>query len=247
MNPWLIEIAAAAASSGAVISYAAVDPRAQLFGATLCRTASPRQLALTFDDGPNPEITPRLLDLLDRYDAKATFFAIGRFVQECAALAREISARGHLLGNHTQTHPNLFWLSPQAVRDQLLQCQSALQDATGSPARYFRPPFGLRNPWVVRTARDLGMRTVMWTLLPGDWQDKPLERLIARMRHIAVHAQNASDRSSGDVLCLHDGGHRGLHSDRTRTIAALEYWLPRWRDVGLKFVTIAQAVHRPAN
>src|SRR6266700_3425822 len=233
MDPWLIQVPAAAALSGAVISYAAVDPRAQLFGATLCQTASSRQLALTFDDGPNPAITPRLLDLLDRHDAKATFFVIGRFVQACGALTKEISSRGHLLGNHTQTHPNLFWLGPRAVRNQLQQCQGALQDATGSPARYFPPPYG---------ARKLGMQTVMWTLLPGDWQEKPLERLTARMKPIADHAAKSPRRSSGDVVCLHDGGHRQLNSDRTRTLKALEYWLPRWRDLGLKFLTSGEPV-----
>jgi peptidoglycan-N-acetylglucosamine deacetylase len=246
MDPWLIELSAAAVFSGAVVSYAAVHPRAQLFGATLRRTASPRQLALTFDDGPNPAITPRLLDLLDRHDAKATFFVVGRFVQACGALTKEVSSRGHLLGNHTQTHPNLFWLGPRDVRNELQQCQGALQDATGSPAKYFRPPYGLRNPWVVSNARKLGMQTVMWTLLPGDWQEKPVERLTNRMKPIAVNAANAPRRSSGDVLCLHDGGHRKLNSDRTRTLAALEYWLPRWRDLGLKFVTIGEAVSTPA-
>jgi len=246
MDPWLIELPAAAVFSGAVVSYAAVHPRAQLFVATLCQTPSPRQLALTFDDGPNPAITPRLLDLLDRHDAKATFFVVGRFVQACSALTKEVSSRGHLLGNHTQTHPNLFWLAPRDVRNELQQCQVALQDATGSPAKYFRPPYGLRNPWVVSTARKLGMQTVMWTLLPGDWQEKPVGRLTNRMKPIAVNAANAPRRSSGDVLCLHDGGHRQLNSDRTRTLAALEYWLPRWRDLGLKFVTIGEAVGTPA-
>jgi peptidoglycan-N-acetylglucosamine deacetylase len=247
MNPWLIGVPAAAALSGAVVSYAAVHPHSQLFGATIRYTVSPSQLALTFDDGPNPEITPRLLDLLDEYGAKATFFVIGRFVQECPHLTREIPARGHLLGNHTQTHPNLFWLSPRAVRQELQQCQEVLQDASGAPAKYFRPPFGLRNSWVVGTARELGMQTVMWTLLPGDWREKPLEWLTARMEPIALHAKNSEHRVSGDVLCLHDGAHRHLNGDRTRTLAALEYWLPRWRDAGLKFVTIGGAVSTPAS
>ena len=90
------------------------------------------------------------------------------------------------------------------------------------------------------------MQTVMWTLLPGDWQEIPVERLTNRMKPIAVNAANAPRRSLGDVLCLHDGGHRRLNSDRTRTLAALEYWLPRWRDLGLKFVTIGEAVSTPA-
>jgi peptidoglycan/xylan/chitin deacetylase (PgdA/CDA1 family) len=246
MNPALIALPTTAALAAAVASYAAVHPRSQLFGATIRSTSAPPQLALTFDDGPNPSITPQLLDLLDKYSAKATFFMIGRFVLDCPALAREVIARGHLVGNHTQTHPNLFWLGPQTVRDELRRCQATLQQALDAPAKYFRPPFGLRNPWVVRTARELGMQTVMWTLLPGDWRQKPLDWLSQRMHPIADHVQNSAQQTSGDILCLHDGAHRQLNGDRSRTLKALEYWLPRWRDLGLKFVTIGQAVHAPA-
>ena len=246
MHPALIGLSASAAVGAAVTSLAAVHPRSQLFGKTICRTNSAMQFALTFDDGPNPVITPKLLNLLDKYNAKATFFLIGRFVRECPQLAQEISARGHLIGNHTQTHPNLFWLSPHGVRNELRECQDALQETLGVAAKYFRPPFGLRNPWVVSSARDLGMQTVMWTLLPGDWLEKPPDWLMARMQMIAGNAQRAEQRSYGDVLCLHDGGHRQLGADRERTLAALEYWLPRWRDLGLKFVTIGEAVNTPA-
>ena len=247
MNPALIGVPAAAVLASGAIAYAAVYPRSQLFGATIRCTAAPSQLALTFDDGPNPAVTPLLLDLLDQYNAKATFFMIGRFVCECPELAREVSSRGHLIGNHTQTHPNLFWLSPRAIRNELQQCQSALQDAVGAAAKVFRPPYGLRNPWVVGIARELGMQTVMWTLLPGDWRGKSVEWLTGRMGPIADHAQDSASRTAGDLLCLHDGAHRQLNGDRIRTLKALEYWLPRWRDLGLKFVTIGEAANTAAH
>ena len=246
MDPWLIGVPAAAALAGAATTFGAVYPRSQLFGATICRTASPRQLAITFDDGPNPAITPKLLDLLGHFQATATFFVIGRFVRECGGLTKEIAARGHLLANHTETHPNLFWLTPGAVRDELRRCQDALHDATGSDARFFRPPYGFRNPWVVSTARDLRMQTVLWTLLPGDWRTHSSEWLAERMQPIAKHAERALSRPTGDVICLHDGAHRALGGDRRHTLSALEYWLPRWRDLGLKFVTISEAVKLPA-
>jgi peptidoglycan/xylan/chitin deacetylase (PgdA/CDA1 family) len=254
VNPWLIEApAAAAAAAAGLAAYGAAYPRAQLFGTTVCRTNSARKLAITFDDGPNPAITPKLLNLLDRYKAKATFFLIGRYVRECSELVQETVARGHEVGNHTELHPNLFWLNPSKVRVELRLCHDAIRGAIGKPAKWFRPPYGLRNPWVIPAARELGYRTVMWTLIPGDWQEKPAEWLIPRMQPIADNAKrslgngsNAAAAGTGDVLCLHDGGHRELNGDRSRTLDALEYWLPRWRDLGLEFVTIGEAVSTPA-
>src|ERR1700720_1215684 len=109
MNPWLIAgPAGLAAAAAGIAAYGAAYPRSPLFGRTVCRTNSAHKLALTFDDGPNPAITPKLLDLLDRYKARATFFVIGRYIRECPELVREIAARGHVVGNHTESHPNLF-------------------------------------------------------------------------------------------------------------------------------------------
>src|SRR2546430_16168793 len=147
VNPFLISVPAAVLATGAVAAYGAAFPRAQLFGPTFCRTNSPRKLAITFDDGPNPAITPKLLDLLDRYQAKATFFVIGRFVRECPDLVKETAARGHSVGNHTESHPNLFWRSPTQVRIELRLCQDAIRNALGSRPKWFRPPYGMRNPW----------------------------------------------------------------------------------------------------
>jgi peptidoglycan/xylan/chitin deacetylase (PgdA/CDA1 family) len=253
VNPWLIAAPATIAAAAGITAYGAVYPRSQFFGKTICRTNSARKLAITFDDGPNPSITPKLLDLLDRYNAKATFFLIGRYVRECPELVQQTVARGHEVGNHTELHPNLFWLNPTKVRVELRLCHDAIRGVIGTPPKWFRPPFGMRNPWVIPAARELGYRTVMWTLLPGDWLEKPAEWLIARMQPIADNARRNQGNGSqsaaagtGDVLCLHDGGHRELNGDRSRTLAALEYWLPRWRDLGLEFVTIGEAVSVPA-
>jgi peptidoglycan/xylan/chitin deacetylase (PgdA/CDA1 family) len=266
MDPSLIAAPAAILTAAAGITgYGAAYPRSQLFGPTICRTNSARKLAITFDDGPNPATTPKLLDLLDRYDAKATFFLIGRFVRECPALVKETVARGHVIGNHTDTHPNLFLLTPTQIRAELRLCHDAISSAVTAPPKWFRPPFGMRNPWVIPEAQELAYQTAMWTLIPGDWMEKPPEWLIRRMQPIAKHAQRSSNGEkqiprantalgmtrknlgsatggTGDVLCLHDGSHRELNADRTRTLAALEHWLPRWRDLGLEFVTIDQAV-----
>ena len=245
MNPWLIgaPVATAAAIAG-VVAYGAAHPSAQIFGPTISRTNSPRKLAITFDDGPNPAITPKLLDLLDRYKAPATFFLIGRYIRECPELVSEISARGHIIGNHTESHPNLFWKRSTEIRVELRLTYSVLKNILGAPPKWFRPPYGLRNPWLAGEARELNMRVVTWTLLPGDWKAPSSEWLIQRMQPIASRAQRALKRASGtgEIICLHDGNHREQNADRTRTLAALEHWLPRWRDLGLEFVTIENAV-----
>jgi peptidoglycan/xylan/chitin deacetylase (PgdA/CDA1 family) len=249
VNPWLIGAPAAITAVAGLTAYGAVYPRAQLFGPTICRTSSPRQLAITFDDGPNPAITPKLLDLLQRYDARATFFLIGRFVRECPDLVREISARGHVIGSHTDTHPNLFWSGAERIHDELFCSSDSIASIVGAMPRWFRPPWGMRNPWLAGAARELDMRVVMWTLLPGDWRAPSDEWLIARMQSIVSRVQHAERDAgaTGDVLCLHDGNHRQQNGDRTHTLAALEHWLPRWRDLGLEFVTINDAVRAPAS
>jgi peptidoglycan/xylan/chitin deacetylase (PgdA/CDA1 family) len=252
VNPWLIAPPVALTAAAAATAYGAAYPSAQLFGPTVWRTNSPQKLAITFDDGPNPRITPELLDLLDQYHARATFFVVGRFSRECGDLLRETARRGHLIGNHTENHANLFWHGPAEIREELRRCNDAICEVLRAPAKWFRPPWGTRNPWVVSSAAREGMRTVLWTELPGDWREKPAEWLIERLQPIARRAQNASETSNtgqgrfGDVLCLHDGDHRSLNGNRRRTLDALRYWLPRWRDLGLEFVTIDEAVNLPA-
>jgi peptidoglycan/xylan/chitin deacetylase (PgdA/CDA1 family) len=253
MHPWLIGVPAAAAAVAGATAYGAAHPRAQLFGRTICRTNSPRKLAITFDDGPNPAITPKLLTLLEQHNVRATFFLIGRYIRECPDFVKEIAARGHSIGNHTETHPRLLFLDAAKILTELRLCHHAITHLLGAPPKWFRPPFGLRNPWVGREARGLDMRIVMWTLLPGDWRAKSAESLIERMKPIADRARRhpttsapAANQGSGDILCLHDGSHLQLNADRTHTLSALEHWLPRWRDLGLEFVTIDEAVRTPA-
>ena len=255
MHPVLIAAPVVVLGAAGLTAYGAVNARSQLFGPSIRQTAAARQLAITFDDGPNPAITPQLLDLLARYNAQCTFFVVGKFARECPAIVKEISARGHVLGNHTDSHPNLFFCGPEETHQELLRCTDAIQHASWSAPVWFRPPFGFRSPWLSEIVHRQGMRVVMWTLIPGDWRDKPLEWLKARLQPIADHVKqqgttsvvpkshgkpgvSTSKRTGGDILCLHDGNFRQQNADRTRTLAALEYWLPRWRDLGLEFVTM---------
>jgi peptidoglycan-N-acetylglucosamine deacetylase len=215
--------------SAAVAAWGAVYPGAQVFGRTLRITGDPSTLALTFDDGPNPSVTPVLLNLLERHSAVATFFLMGGHVRAFPALSREIAARGHTIGNHTDRHPNLTFLGTNKLRDELNRCGEAIESATGHRPRWMRPPFGFRGPTlsgVVRRLRYSGI--AMWSRLVRDWRPQAASAVIRRLRRV----------SGGDIVLMHDGDHRVLEGNRHHTIEALEYWLPRWRDAGLKFVTV---------
>jgi peptidoglycan/xylan/chitin deacetylase (PgdA/CDA1 family) len=228
-------VSAGALTAAGIAAWGAVGPSAELFGPTLRNTARAKTLALTFDDGPNPAVTPRLLDLFDRYSVRATFFLIGKFARTCPDLVREMSARGHLLGNHTDTHANLIFQSRTGIREELQRCQEAVSAATNAVLpRWMRPPYGYRSPMLDGEVRRAGMRgIVMWSRACWDWKPQPPERLIARLARVA-----RPDKLCGDIVVMHDGDHRALGGDRHHVVAALEHWLPRWRDAGLEFATI---------
>jgi len=203
-------------------------------------------LALTFDDGPNPAITPKLLELLAKHKARATFFLVGKFVRQCPVLVKEVATRGHALGNHTETHPNLFFCGPRETREELQLCGEAIEQIVWAKPRWFRPPFGFRSPWLGEILHQQGLTNVTWSLIPGDWRRKSANWLIERMKPIAARAQahipkaKTGGATSGDILCLHDGDYTHLNAGREITLRALEYWLPRWRDLGLEFVTMSE-------
>jgi len=225
-----------AAGAGAV-AWGAVAPRSQLFGPTIRRTARPNTVALTFDDGPNPALTPRLLRLLDESHIRATFFLMGCYVRECPSLVQEIAAAGHTIGNHTDSHPNLFWLTPSRIAEELSRCQDAIEQACGQRPVWMRPPFGYRGPHLFPVVRQVGLRgVVMWSRLAWDWKPQSIEKMVHRLRRVR----------GGDIVLLHDGDHRHQRGDRNITLAALDYWLPLWLNAGLQFVTLDDIAGRPA-
>ena len=235
MNLLPAMVSSGAAAAAGIAAWGAVAPSSELFGPTVRHTASSRKIALTFDDGPNPAVTPRLLELFDRNSVRATFFLIGKFARACPELVKEISGRGHLIGNHSDTHANLFFRSRTGIRVELARCQDAIASALhAEPPRWMRPPYGYRNPLLDGEIRRAGMRgVVMWSKICWDWKPQPPQRLIERLTRVA-----RPDQPQGDILVLHDGDHRALGGDRHHVVAALEHWLPRWRDAGMEFVTM---------
>jgi peptidoglycan-N-acetylglucosamine deacetylase len=230
MLPALIGLTAAAAASAA--GYQSMAPSGQWFGQTFAAgMRGSKQIALTYDDGPNDPHTLKLLDVLAKHSVRATFFMIGRYVQQRPDIARAVAQAGHVIGNHTFTHPLLIFESEARTRSQLLDCRQALENAIGEHSNLFRPPFGGRRPATLRIARELGLQTIMWNVTGYDWNAPPaavIEKKVARQMR------------GGDLILLHDGGHRTMGADRAQTVIATENLIQRYKDEGCEFVTVEQ-------
>ncbi len=217
-----------------VCAYAAMWPGSRIFGEALIVPPRAGELALTFDDGPNPAWTPRLLEILARHDVQATFFLLGSHAQAEPELARRIAAAGHLIGNHSWSHPNLALSGRKRIREELARTSDVLEQTTGAQVKYFRPPFGARRPAVLRLARELGMVPVLWNAMTSDWSEPEPERIAQRLMkkidHLALRGRAAN-------IVLHDGGHLDSGANREPSIAAAGLLIPRYKQTH-RFVTV---------
>lgn len=218
------------------VALAAVSlwPRSQSLGPNLLRlpaaAAGRGEVALTFDDGPDPEVTPRVLDLLDDAGMKATFFVIGRHARAHPRLTAEIARRGHRVENHTDTHPHLFACYPAALlRREVERAQEAIAAATGRRPRLFRAPAGLRNPFLEWVLHRSGLRLVAWTRRGFDAVDQNPAAVARRLlRGLAPR----------DILLLHDGRASGDPGGNPVVLEALPRVLDALAARGLRSVPI---------
>ncbi len=209
-------------------------PQSQLYGRSFIGLApGTKQLALTYDDGPNDPYTGKLLDVLAKADVKATFFLIGRYVRQRPDIVRRVVEAGHAIGNHTWDHPNLIWCSPAETRRQLSETQKAIEDACGIQATLFRPPFGGRRPGTFSTAREIGLAPIMWRVTCYDW---------SATSHESIESKARAQIRGGDVILLHDGSHRAFGVDRSHTVEATGNLLVEYSGKGYSFGTIPEMV-----
>lgn len=229
-----IAMTAVSATAAAAAGYQSMSPTGQWYGRTFAGNFGlSRQLALTYDDGPNDPYTQRLLEVLARHNVRATFFLIGRYVKQLPEIAREISQAGHVVGNHSFTHPLLIFKSEEEIRRELADCRAAIQDAIGVHSNLFRPPFGGRRPAVLRVAREIGLEPIMWNVTGHDWNAPPAEEIERKV---------VKQIRGGDVILLHDGGHQQLGTDRSQTVLATDHLLSRYKNEGFEFVTIPEMI-----
>lgn len=182
--------------------WATLWPQSRLLSPVLVRMRVHQHLVwLTIDDGPSDD-TPALLDLLDRYDAKACFFLVGERAAARPALVREIVRRGHEIGNHSHSHPEKwFWaLPPRAMRAQVAQAQQVLGELAGQPPRWFRAVVGMANPFVAAALQPLGLTRVAWSARGFDAREADPERVVARI---------ARRLRPGAIVLLHEGAPHG--------------------------------------
>ena len=233
--PWAL---GAVALNHAVITVAGLLPRSSLLGPNLTHlpvaAQARRELALTIDDGPDPEVTPRVLDLVDAAGAQASFFCIGWRARAHPALCREIVSRGHRVENHGDSHSNAFSLfGPRRMRADVAAAQASLSDITGQVPLFFRPTAGLRNPFLEPVLASLDLQLAAWTRRPYDTRDGRPQQVLQRLTR---------GLGPGDILLMHDG-HAALTPEGQPVIlATLPLLLDRLKAGSLRAVTLQQAM-----
>ncbi|MGB9868161.1 MAG: glycerol-3-phosphate acyltransferase [Bacillota bacterium] len=195
-------------------------------------------VAITFDDGPDPQYTPEILKVLRRYGVKATFFMIGKHVQKYPDIARMVVAEGHELGNHTYSHPNMVLLSPRQQLKEIDQAQETIAAVTGVSPRYFRPPRGLYDKSVQEYLQKSGYKLVLWSLSSEDWiEPSPIEirRRIERLVR------------NGDIILFHDSGSiiQSQGSSRASTVRSLPLVIEALGRRGYTIVPLGQLLEKP--
>ena len=230
-------VGAALASNHAALGLAGMLPRSTTLGPNLSRlpeaSALRSEIALTFDDGPDPTATLPILDLLDRNQAKASFFCIGRQAAMYPEIVKEIARRGHGIENHSNRHPRAFaGYGIRRLRRDIEAAQDVLATLAGRPPVFFRAPMGLRNPFLDPVLTRLGLTYVSWTRRGLDTVDRNRQSVLARV---------AGELSAGDVLLLHDGAAAGAHRETPVAISVLPALMACIAAAGLKPVTLRTA------
>lgn len=233
--PWS---AGVLALNHAVLTGAGLWPRSTWLGANMRRlpeaAAQRHEVALTLDDGPDPHITPQVLDLLDAHGARATFFCIAEQAARHPHLTREIVARGHSVQNHSHRHRHTFSLSgPRGFAREIDQAQDTLARITGQRPAYFRAPAGLRNLFLAPVLDERGLQLVSWTRRGYDTARRQPEGVLRRLTR---------DLAAGDIVLLHDRGSATAPSGRPVVLEVLPALLARIRQAGLHSVTLPQAM-----
>jgi len=187
------------------------------------------EVALTFDDGPNSKATPQILDILKQYNIKATFFVLGKFIDQNKDILIRTSKEGHIIGNHTFSHAKGTLTDIKGIKKELGQTDQLIKKYTGKDVVYFRPPFGYENWRFLMEAELLDYSVILWSLDVGDWNNKKnKEDIVNKINKIA---------RNGTIILLHDGG-----ANREAVISSLPAIIKGLKKKGYRFVTIDEMI-----
>lgn len=219
---WLIAIVVLCVL--AFLVWASADIGSGIYLKSYChKPTSEKILALTFDDGPDEEMTPKVLAILKQYNIKATFFMIGSKAAQLPHIVREIVAEGHSIGNHTYSHKGVFPLSgAKKVEIELCKCNSVIADIAGEQPKLFRPPFGVTNPIIGRVVRKLGLNSIGWSIRSLD----------------TVSRRSRENVCNGIIKRLHSGAVILLHDRCNDADILLQMLIPQIIEKGYRFTTI---------
>lgn len=220
-----------------VLTIAGLLPRSKLLGPNLDRlpafAVQQSEISITIDDGPDPQVTPQVLDILDRYQAKATFFCIGSLAAKYPELCREILRRGQSIENHSQNHHTFFSLfGPTRIYREIQDAQQTLGEITGRAPQFFRPTAGLRNLFLQPVLAHLGLHLTSWTRRGYDTRNGNADAVFARL---------TNNLAAGDILLLHDGNAARTNSGQPVILAVLPRLLNELAARKLKTVTLSSA------
>lgn len=218
---------AAAVGFSAQSVQAAAPPRKDgvIFSGT---TACGKKIALTFDDGPHPVKTPKILALLEKHGVRATFFVVGTNAEYYPEIVAKEAAGGHEIANHSYTHPRLSKLTEAEIKDEIRKSDEAIKKAAGISPKLFRPPEGAYSEEIVNIASALGKETIIWTVDTLDWAKSPRDTIVENVKENVTF---------GSIILFHD-----CTRDGTFTLEALEILIPYLKAQGYEFVTVSELI-----
>ena len=194
------------------------------------RNTNEKIVALTFDDGPHPYKTDKILDVLKKYGVKATFFVIGENVEQCPDILKRISNEGHEIGNHTYDHKSIYKLQSDTLLDSVRKCEESIYRITGKKPILFRPPEGYLNDAIALSMYHAGYDVILWRVDTYDWKGRSATDIYKTVLNSA---------KCGDIILMHDYVSRSSH-----TAEALDMIIPALIDKGYKFVTVSQLIEK---
>lgn len=231
-------VACASLLCGGGLLLMAVLPGNSFYGETITSVQIPQEkklVALTFDDGPYPPYTQKLLDVLEEKQVKVTFFVVGNNAVQFPEVVRETARNGHEIALHAYEHKDFLKLNTAELAGNIQQGKKVLEDLTGKPVKYLRPPHGFRDWAVMEAASDAGLKVVNWSVIPRDWTNPGAQEIVERV---------CKNVTPGAIVLLHDGDAPSQTASREQTIQATALIIDELRSHGYEFVTVNELLNK---